>query len=336
MKLNKINIGVLCFFTFGMFGCGMKGNSTAKENLEILADGESVAAGDVYTEAPIVNFDADSAYLYIEKQVSFGPRVPNSESHRLTGDWLNAELKRHGAQVIEQKADLKAFDGTVLKSRNIFGQFNPEKKERVLLLAHWDTRPWADKDPDPKNRSLAIDGANDGGSGVGVLLEVARQLSENKTDKGIDILFVDAEDWGTDGDEESWALGTRYFVENPILPGYHPNSAILLDMVGGKDAVFCREYFSERSAPEISQQLWDIAAKNGYGNIFLNRMGSAILDDHVQLIRGGIPAIDIIEYHPEDETGFNPRWHTLGDTMDGISKETLKAVGITLMTYLNK
>ena len=302
--------------------------------MDFLAESESPAPGDVMTEAPLGDFDADSAYTYLEKQVNLGPRVPNTKAHRDAGDWLVAELQRHGLKVTEQKMQLKAFDGTVLDSRNIFGQFNTAAKERILLLSHWDSRPWADKDPDPAKRSLPVDGANDGASGVAVLLEIARVLSLNPIDKGIDILFVDAEDWGTEGDDESWALGTKYFVENPPIKGYSPQYAILLDMVGGDGATFCREYFSERSAPRLAEQVWQKAARLGYGEMFLNRMGSAILDDHVQLIKGGIPAIDIIEYHPESSNGFNPRWHTASDNLEGISKSTLEAVGATLIHFL--
>lgn len=314
--------------------CGANSGKKAAENLSFLAESESVAPGDIMNEAPFGNFDADSAYTFLARQVGFGPRVPNSSSHQQAGDWLTSELKRHGASVIEQKMVLKAFNGTDLDSRNIFAQFNPEAKERVLLLAHWDCRPWADKDPNPIKRLLPVDGANDGASGVAVLLEIARQLNKQPMDKGIDILFVDAEDWGTDGDEESWALGTKYFVENLPIEGYAPQYAILLDMVGGEGATFCREYFSERSNPRVAEEIWQTAQRLGYGKMFLNRMGSAILDDHVQLIKAGIPAIDIIEYHPEDESGFNPRWHTTSDNLEGISKETLSAVGNTLVTFL--
>lgn len=317
-------------------GCGAKNENATRENLAFLAESESVAAGDVMTEAPLVNFDADSAYQYIARQVEFGPRVPNTPSHQKTGDWLVAELKRHGAAVTEQRATLKAFDGTQLNARNIFGRLNPEAKDRILLLAHWDCRPWADNDPDPAKHTTPVDGANDGASGVGVLLEIARQLSNSGTKRGVDILFVDAEDWGSEGDDSSWALGAKYFAENLPVDGYSPQGAILLDMVGGHDAIFCREYYSERSAPQLSQQIWDTAANLGYGNIFVNRMGSAILDDHIQLIKAGIPAIDIIEYHPDEETGFNSRWHTVSDNMEGISKQTLKAVGSTVLTWLLK
>lgn len=299
--------------------------------------GSEAAAADTATTAqPAAEtvFDADSAYSYVARQVAFGPRVPNTEAHRLCGRWLADELRRHGAQVTEQNADLKAFDGTVLKATNIFAQFNPEASDRLLLLAHWDCRPWADQDPDPANHDKPVDGANDGASGTGVLLEIARRLGAEAPEKGVDILFVDAEDWGSEGDEDSWALGARHFVENPPVEGYMPAEAILLDMVGGKEAVFCREYFSEQSAPALAGKIWSIAASLGYADMFPNKMGGAITDDHVQLINHGIPAIDIIEYHPENPTGFNSRWHTVSDNMDGISARTLGAVGQTVMEYI--
>lgn len=285
-------------------------------------------------EVAKVTFNADSAYSYVAKQVAFGPRVPNTEAHRQCGDWLASELRRHGADVIEQKATLKAFDGTSLNARNIFGCINPDVKKRVLLLAHWDCRPWADADPNPANRKTPVDGANDGASGVGVILEIARQLNLAKSDLGIDFLFVDAEDWGNDGNEESWALGTRYFVENLPIEGYAPDYAILLDMVGGKDATFYREYFSEQAAPDVAAKVWSAAGALGYGDRFFNRVGTAVMDDHVQLITHGIPAIDIIEYHPEAESGFNPRWHTVNDNMEGIDPATLEAVGKTVIYSL--
>lgn len=300
-------------------GCGGK-----KAAAEAVADSSAETA---------VTFDADSAYSYVAKQVSFGPRVPNTEAHRLCGEWLVSELTRHGAVVTQQDANLKAFDGTVLNAKNILGRFNPDSDTRLLLLAHWDCRPWADQDPDPANHKTPVDGANDGASGVGVLLEIARQLGAAAPSKGVDILFVDAEDWGTEGSEESWAMGARYFVEHPPIEGYLPDEAILLDMVGGKGAVFCREYFSEQAAPRLAQSLWGIAASIGYGDIFQNKFGGAVTDDHVQLIAKGIPTVDIIEYHPEEESGFNPHWHTVTDNMDNIDPATLKAVGETVLHY---
>lgn len=284
------------------------------------------------TKADIPTFNADSAYSYLAEQVNFGPRVPNTDAHTRCGDWLTATLRRFGAEVTEQKADLRAFDGTMLHARNIFGRFNPEKQRRILLLAHWDCRPWADQDPDPAKRSLPVDGANDGASGVAVILEAARNIAMRQPDAGIDILFVDAEDWGTDGDDESWALGARYFAENPPVENYFPEEAILLDMVGGKDASFPREYFSQLNAPALTDSFWAAAKDAGYAHFFPDRIGSAVTDDHIQLQNAGMNAIDVIDYRPEG--GFCPTWHTTSDNLQNISKETLEAVGKTLLTHL--
>lgn len=307
-----------------LVACGNKAASTA-------ATASAPSSAD---EIPQVAFDADSAYSYVAKQVEFGPRVPNTEAHRLCGDWLAAELQRHGAVVTEQKADLKAFDGTILHARNIFGQINPENPRRTLLLAHWDCRPWADADPDPANHKKPVDGANDGASGVGVILEIARQLRLANSDLGVDFLFVDAEDWGTDGDDDSWAMGARYFAQYPILPGYSPDYAILLDMVGGKDARFPREYFSQQNAAPLNDAFWSAARKAGHGDRFPNTIGGAVTDDHVEFLKAGIPAIDIIEY--DASSGFNPTWHTSADNLSNISKESLGVVGESLMQFLSE
>lgn len=306
-------------------GCGSSANRSQA------ASSDSV--DDVAVSTSVPEFNADSAYHYVRRQVEFGPRVPNTEAHDKTARWLASELRRHGAEVTEQSASLKAFDGTLLKTVNIMGSFNPEKTDRLLLLAHYDTRPWADEDSNPANRSKPIDGANDGASGVGVLLETARMLGASNNGLGIDILFVDSEDYGTDGDEDSWALGTGYFAENPIKPGYRPSAAILLDMVGDRDAVFAAEYFSRQSAPDLDDAFRSAAEMAGYGNRFPRILGGAVTDDHVKLIDKGIPAIDIIDYRPGN--GFCPTWHTLDDNMSNISPETLKAVGQTLFQHLS-
>lgn len=323
---RKIYLLLPSFLTVTMLlgACSTNGKAAASDSVTAATDSSVSSAA---------SFSADSAYAYVAKQVAFGPRVPNTEAHRLTGEWLSSELKRHGATVVDQPVSLKAFDGTRLNARNIMGRYNPELKERILLLAHWDCRPWADEDPDETKRHQPVDGANDGASGAGVLLEIARQLGIEAPTKGVDILFVDAEDWGDNGDTDSWALGAQHFVANPPIEGYSPDKAILLDMVGGNNATFYREYFSERSASELNDALWQTAASLGYTNRFINRIGTAVTDDHVQFIDAGIPAIDIIEYHP-GESGFNSRWHTTSDTMEGISAETLGIVGNTVMTYL--
>lgn len=321
------NILVTAIAMLALISCGAKRGGN-----------ESTAAN---TDAPqrseVPAFDADSAYAYLKVQVDMGPRVPNTEAHRLCGDWLAAELKRHGAEVTVMPFQATTFDGTRLNARNIFGSFNPSEADRTLLLAHYDCRPWADQDPDPAKRRQPVDGANDGASGTAVLLELARQFGAENPGKGIDILFVDAEDWGTDGDEDSWALGARHYAEgvsNGSLPvkTAAPSRAILVDMVGGKDATFPVEYFSQQAAPQLVSQVWSAAKVAGEGALFPDTYGGGVTDDHVQLINQGIPAIDIIEYHPE--SGFNPNWHTTTDNLDNISVSTLRSVGRTLMQYI--
>lgn len=277
-------------------------------------------------------FSPDSAYNYVGTQVNFGPRVPGTEAHRLCGDWLSEKLKSFGAEISEQTETLTTFDGTKIPMRNIFARFNPDKENRVLLLAHWDCRPWADHDPDPKKRSAPVDGANDGASGTGVLLELARILAADASAPGVDILLCDAEDWGEESNDQSWALGARYFAENLPVEGYMPSAAILLDMVGAPDATFMREYFSQLANPALADEIWSIGKRLGYEDMFVNRMGSAVNDDHVELIKAGIPTIDIIDYR--EGSGFYNGWHTTSDTMQSISKETLGAVGRVLETYL--
>ena len=279
-------------------------------------------------------FSPDSAYAYVAAQVAFGPRVPGSEAHRRCGDWLTSKLKDHGAEVTEQTTTLTTFDGTRIPMRNIFARVNPAAPKRVLLLAHWDSRPWADHDPDSAKRTLPIDGANDGASGVGVLLELARTFASTDGNTGIDILLCDAEDWGEESNDESWALGARHFAANLPEQGYMPSASILLDMVGAPDATFMREYFSQLADPALADEIWSTAKSLGYGDMFINRMGSAVNDDHVELIKAGIPTIDIIDYR--EGSGFFSGWHTTADNMDAISKETLGAVGRVLETYINK
>ncbi len=296
--------------------------------------GQAVASGQGVDSpvAPRVAFSADSAYNYVRRQVEFGPRVPNTDAHRCAGDWLVSELCRHGAEVTEQKMTLTAFDGTRLDTRNIMGRYLPDAEERMLFVAHWDCRPWSDQDPDPDKASRPVDGANDGASGVGVLLEMARLLGANSPSVGVDILFVDAEDWGSDGDEDSWALGAHYFVGNPMFPGYRPSSVIVLDMVGGRNARFPREYFSQQSDPVLLDRIYSTAAAAGFADRFPNEMGGAVTDDHLAFIKAGIPAVDIIDYRPD--TGFFPAWHTGSDTMDQIDSESLRAVGQTMINLL--
>ena len=282
-------------------------------------------------------FDADSAWVFVENQVKFGPRVPNSEAHVACGNYLASELKRFGAQVYEQEATLTAYNGTQLKAKNIIGSYNPENSKRVLLFAHWDSRPYADHDKDPANHKKPIDGADDGASGVGVLLEMARQFSIKSPAIGIDIIFFDAEDYGTpefvkEYKENTWCLGAQFWAKNPHVKGYKADFGILLDMVGAKNASFFKEATSMRYAPQIVELVWSTARDLGYGKFFINAEGGAITDDHQYVILGrNIPCIDIIYTDPESDNGFGPHWHTQNDTMDNIDRETLKAVGQTVL-----
>lgn len=295
----------------------------------------------VREEIPAVEvprFDADSAYAYVAHQVSFGYRVPGTEAHRAAAEWLAAKLQACGATVTRQEALLTAWDGTRLPSCNIIGSFAPEKATRVLLLAHWDSRPYADYDPDPDFRRHPIEGANDGASGVGVLLEIARHLADNPPQVGVDILLLDAEDYGAPREEaddgSSWALGSQYWAEHPHKPGYRARFAILLDMVGAKGATFYREQFSQYWAPAVLDKVWAAAARLGYDYLFIDEAGGGVTDDHLYINRYGIPTIDIIHQEPQSPTGFFPYWHTRGDNMEHIDKTVLEAVGRTVMTVV--
>lgn len=287
----------------------------------------------------VPTFSADSAYHYTAQQVAFGPRVPNSEAHRQCGDWLAQTLERFGAKVTSQHVTLRAYDGTVLAARNIIGSYKPETRKRVLLCAHWDSRPWADADPDPKNHRTPILGANDGASGVGVLLEIARQLQAQPTDIGIDIIFFDAEDYGTHAEDKeptdgiTWCLGSQYWARVPHVEGYMARFGILLDMVGGRDARFHREGYSDYYAKHVVDKVWAAAHTSGHGGWFPYADGGVITDDHLPINEiARIPCIDIIGHYPE--TGFAPTWHTMDDTMENIDPAVLRAAGQTVMQVI--
>ena len=288
----------------------------------------------------VPSFSADSAYAYIEKQLSFGPRVPNTAGHRQAGDYLINKLKELGAEVTVQEFEATAFDGTVLNLRNIVGSYNPQAPKRLLLAAHWDTRPFADKDEDESQWREPIAGANDGASGVAVLLEVARLIQNNQDPQaGIDIIFFDGEDYGEpefmDENEKqrrvTWCLGSQYWSLNKHKSNYSAYYGILLDMVGGKNAQFYREGYSREMAPSIVKLVWNWGNELGYGRYFKYSNSEPIIDDHLYMNKAGIPSIDIIEYDPASDFYFGDYHHTQEDDIDIISKETLKAVGETVM-----
>ena len=319
-------------FLLLMAGGACSSNKNAENNHRMKSSTQEQAV-----RVPV--FQADSAYRYVAQQVAFGPRVPNSAAHRACGDYLIDKLTQLGAQVHVQTADLVAYDGTLLKARNIIGSYHPETKRRIALFAHWDSRPWADDDPDPKNHRTPVPGANDGASGIGVLLEIARNLQQQLPALGIDIILLDAEDYGPHQTyqgmhrEEHWALGSQYWAQNPHVQGYNARFGILLDMVGGRDATFYYEGYSEEYAKSINRKVWDAARQAGFGNYFIPRQGTMVTDDHVFVNRyARIPTIDIIA--TDADGSFYHHWHTVKDDLEGIDRNTLKAVGQTVMEVI--
>jgi Zn-dependent M28 family amino/carboxypeptidase len=289
------------------------------------------------------DFNADSAYAFVAKQLDFGYRIPESKAHAACAQYLVDKLKSYTPDVEVQTGTMKMYNGKEITIKNIIAHFGKGKPNRMLLSAHWDSREWADQDPDKNNWHKPVPGANDGGSGVGVLLEIARQLSIKNIDMGVTILLNDAEDQGTpEFDEErfgrsneSWCLGTQYFAKalDKSKPMYA--QGINVDMVGGKQPRFLMEEESTKANSTLLEKTWRIAMELGYSNYFVYNRTSGIIDDHVFLGRvAQIPTIDIIDKDDARPKGFNPTWHTLQDNMDNIDKGTLKAVGQTVLTVL--
>lgn len=296
---------------------------------------------------PIVSieFNADSAYAFCAAQCSFGPRTMNSEAHEKCAGWIKQKFEQYGCNVELQKADLKGYDGTVLRSTNIIASMpsSVETKARIMLCAHWDSRPWADNDPDSANWRKPVLAANDGASGVAVMLEVARLMQKNDSaGVAVDFICFDAEDWGVpqwsdSADSDSWALGAQYWAST-----YNPHDthsydyAILLDMVGGQGAKFYRELFSMQNARNIVEKVWQAANAAGYGSFFPVKDGGYITDDHVPVNeQAHIPCIDIISHYPDcEQSSFGPTWHTVNDDMQHIDPNTLRAVGQTLVQLI--
>ena len=286
-------------------------------------------------------FQADSAYLYCEQQCQFGPRTMNSEAHERCSDWIAAKFRDFGMQVVLQQATLKGYDGTPLNATNIIASYRPELADRILLCAHWDSRPWADNDPDEANHRKPVMAANDGASGVAVMLEAARLLPDS-LGVGIDFVCFDSEDWGiphwADAEDpgDTWALGAQHWAANPHCDPNTIRFGILLDMVGGQQARFYREGYSMQRAKKVVDKVWKAADVAGYSSYFLQEECGWVTDDHVPVNDvAGIPCIDIINHYPAcEQSSFGPTWHTIHDDMEHIDRQTLKAVGQTLLQVL--
>ncbi len=277
-----------------------------------------------------VKFNADSAYRYVQEQVDFGPRVPGTNAHAQAAIYLQKKLAQFCDTAFTQYGSMPTGSGGDVEIKNIIGTINPEKTKRVLLCAHWDTRPQADQDKEKP--TTPADGANDGASGVGVLIEIARQLQAQRPDAGVDIIFFDAEDMGQSrGAATTWCLGSQYWSKTPHKANYVARFGILLDMVGAENAKFAIEGNSWQYAQPYVKKVWNTAASLGHSNYFVNYQGGEVLDDHVFInqIRG-IPTLDVIHYDASSGGGFGDFWHTHDDNMSVINRNTLNAVGETV------
>ncbi len=321
----------MAFFAICLiYSCGSDGATASKPKSENKATPKTVK---------IPAFVTDSAFAYIEKQLSFGPRVPGTETHAACKDWLVTKFKSFGAEVIEQDFEASFYTGTKAASTNIIAQFNPKMSKRIILAAHWDTRMFGDKDEDPNMRDKPIPGADDGGSGVGVLLEIGRLLQENPIDMGIDIILFDAEDQGKSGDGPAtyWCLGSQYWSKNKHKSSYQAQYGILLDMVGAKKPTFGQDEYSLQYAGPQVKKLWTLAQRMGYSDMFVNQKTSGLVDDHVFVNTiAKIPMLDIINRSTNTESSFQKCWHTHCDDISVIDKRTLKVVGQVVTAAIYK
>ena len=288
----------------------------------------------------IPDFNADSAYNYVKKQLDFGPRVPGSVAHKQCAEWFVDFFSDKADTVYVQDFRTRLYDGRGIDGKNIIAAFNPEAKKRILLAAHWDSRPFADHDPDKNNWNTPIDGANDGASGVGVLMEIARILNDNPVNIGVDIILFDLEDYGAPYflnlmTNDDWALGSQYWAKNPHIYNYRAYFGILLDMVGASNPKFPKEYYSQQFAPALSNDIWKVARELGYDEYFTNELGHPINDDHIYVNAiARIPMIDIIHLENNSESSFYPYWHTVKDNIEQIDPKTLGMVGDVVVNVL--
>ena len=290
-----------------------------------------------------VQFDADSAFHFVKEQCDFGARTSNSTAIERCGDYIIAKFRSYGLDITEQKTTLKGWDGTSLRCRNIIAAYKPEAKDRIVIAAHYDSRPWSDQDPDSTKHRLPVMAADDGASGVAVMLELARHIHRLNPAFGVDFVCFDAEDYGAPywapesarNDENTWCLGSQYWSKNPHRPGYTARLGILLDMVGGRGSKFHYEGFSLQNAQDVAVRVWDAARYAGAADFFPQANGGYVTDDHIPMNTIAlIPTIDIIPFNPNG--GFTPHWHTTTDTPDNIDPATLRAVGQTVLQFLSQ
>lgn len=332
LQMKQNNFLISKFFNFYIL--------TAAVLLLLAACKNGTTTTETVYEQQSPDFNADSAYLYIAEQCAFGPRVMNSEAHDACAAYIAAKFESFGAQVVNQDAEGTLYDGTKVQMRNIVASYNLDNPVRLMICSHWDSRPWADHDANADNHRTPIDGANDGASGVAVMMEIARQIQQKTPEIGVDLICFDAEDCGTPewddhGEDNSWTwcIGSQYWAGKHHIDGYTARYGILLDMVGGSNCVFEKEAYSMAYAPSVVDKVWSKAIRLGYGDLFKNANGGGVTDDHVQVNMSGIPCIDIIARDANDNT-FCKTWHTKNDNVGNINKQTLKAVGQTVMEVI--
>jgi glutaminyl-peptide cyclotransferase len=275
---------------------------------------------------PNREFDGARAFTYLERQMQFGPRIPGTPAHDSTGDWILAQLRARADTVIVQDITHTTKSGTVLHLRNFLARFRPAASDRILYLAHWDTRPHADQSANLAAQRQPVPGADDGASGVAVLLGVADALKARPPAVGVDLLFVDGEDYGDFADSSDVLIGSRYFASH-LPAGYPPLFAVLFDMVGDKNLQIYVEGNSQAVAPEVVDRVWKAAGDLGYANVFVPQVRHTLIDDHVSLQNVGIHAIDVVDFD-------YPYWHTTEDTLDKVSAASLQIVGDVAMKVI--
>jgi glutaminyl-peptide cyclotransferase len=274
-------------------------------------------------------FDGEVARGYVKTQLDFGARVPGTQAARKAGDWIAAQMRQRADTVIEQRWTHVTAKGDTLPLRNIFARFRPQAATRILYVTHWDSRPVSDQAEDPAKRSLPVPGANDGASGVALFIALGDVLKKTPPTVGVDLLFVDGEDYGTFGPPDvDVLLGSTYFAAN-MPPGYQPIFGVLFDMIGDADLLIPQESNSVERAPEVVSRVWDTAAKLGYQRYFPPRTGYAVTDDHIPLLDKGLRVIDVIDldYLGPPGSGKPNYHHTPDDTLDKVSAQSLKIVG---------
>lgn len=306
---------------------------------ETVATKETIKPNTEVKNIPTPDFNADSAYALVKAQVDFGPRIPGTKPHENCAEYLVAKLKSYGLQVTVQKGTVQTWDKKQFSLKNIIAEYKPDLANRILLTSHWDTRPWADLDT--INKTKSFDGADDGASGVAVLVELARQLSMSKIEKGIDIILFDIEDYGQESStfqeepqKDTWCLGSQYWAKHLHKPDYYAKYGILLDMVGGKNPVFPKEGTSMAYAPDVVENIWKIANDMGYGKYFTNETSGETTDDHLYVnTLANIKCIDIVHYEVAKHN-YPFYHHAHSDNMNVIDKNTLKMVGQLLLEVI--